>query len=237
MPACGGKKKDAHMPRRPEFTGQPGKDVLLLLPLGAVTVERMDGITRNARMSQLYDRYQEGLRTHYDWYVAYLETHPERPLPHHEYFNLSPSEYDEMNALIKKVRYYSTGLQELKIRQHNGGIRFEGKKGLQPFESVAFDPKTLKAYIGKHTLLLTDTVNETTDENLFGTPWRGYIWRYENPENIHMEAMKDVPKLNVLQYKLTLGQLQDSKRTLLHLQCIEIQEGFKLVDVDLPVVF
>lgn len=237
LPACGEKKPEPQLPQRPEMTGEPAKDLLLLLPRGPVTVERMDGITRNARMSQLYNRYQDGLRNHYDWYVEYLETHTERPLPYHEYFALGPEEYDEMNALIQKVRYYSTGLQQLTIREHNGGIRFTGEKKLEAFESVAFDPRTLNAYIGKYTLQLTDTVVETTDQNLFGTAWKGYTWRYENPENLHLEAMKDVPKLNVIQYKLTLGQLGNSKRTLLHLQCIEIQEGFKLVDVDLPVVF
>lgn len=235
--ACGEKKPEAHLPQRPTFTGEPGKDMLLLLPTGTVTVECMDGMTRNARMSQLYDRFQDGIRNHYDWYVEYLETHTERPLPHHEHFALSQSEYEEMNTLMQKVRYYSTGLQEFKILRHNGGIRFEGKKKLEPFESIAFDPNTLKAYIGKHTLLLTDTLIETSDQNLFGTPWKGYTWRYETPENVHLEALKDVPNLNVIQYKLTLGQLGDSKRTLLHLRCIEIQEGFKLVDVDLPIVF
>lgn len=235
--ACGERKSEPHIAQRPAFSGDPRKDIVRLLPIGPVTVERMNGMTRNARMSQLYDRFQGGIRERYDWYVEYLEQNPERPLPYHEYFALSESEYAEMNTLIKKVRYYSTGLQELKIVPHNGGIGFEGEKSLAPFRSVAFDPNTLETYIGKQVLTLTDTITEPTEQNLFGTPWKGYIWRYENPENVHLEALKDVPNLNVVQYKITLGQLQNSGRTLLHIQCIEIQEGFKLVDVDLPVVF
>ena len=142
-----------------------------------------------------------------------------------------------MNELLRKVRYRSSGRQPLEIVQRNGGIGFEAQKKLAPLRSVAFDPNTLEAYIGKHKLVLTDTLTETTAENLFGTPWKGYIWRYEEPENIHLEALKDVPNLNVIQYKLTLGQLWEPRCTLLHLQCIEIKNGYKLVDVDLPVTF
>eukprot|EP01034_Spumella_vulgaris_P010780 gene10780-13691_t len=50
--ACGEKKPETHMQPRPAFTGEPGKDIVRLLPIGPVTVERMDGMSRNARMSQ-----------------------------------------------------------------------------------------------------------------------------------------------------------------------------------------
>lgn len=237
LAACGEKKAAPPVEQRPSFSGEPGKDIVALLPIGTVTAERMDGTTPDDRMSYLYNRYRAGLRAHYDWYVEYLETHTGRPLPYHEYFALSPEEYDEMNGLLQKVRYRSTGRQPLEIVRRNGGIGFKAKKKLAPFRSVAFDPDHLDAYIGEYKLVLTDTFFEATDENLFGSPRCGYTWRYEEPADLHLEAMKDIPGLNVIQYKLTLGQLKNPKCTLLHLQGVEIRNGHKLVDVDLPVTF
>lgn len=237
LAACGETKPVAAPKARPDFTGNPAQDIVALLPVGSVTVECMDGVPRDARLSQLYGHFQKNIREHYEWYVDYLEEHPERPVPFHENFGLDADEYAEMNEHIGNLRYYNTGLQDMKIVRRENGIGFEAEKKAGVFQHIVIDPKKLHAYVDGHELSVMDTVCLATDKNPFGSPWRGYIWHYENPGNIRLEALKDLKNLTLVQYKITLGRLAHSGRTLLTLQQVEVEKGHKLTDVDFSVVF
>lgn len=221
---------------RQRMGGNLEADMDLLLPAGRVTVDRMDGVKRDTRLSELNKKFRKGAREHYDWYVDYIQSYPVGPPPpYHPNFGMTEEEFNEMNARIAKIEFYSTGLQEIDIIHEAGKIRFRADKKLKVLESVRIDPATRTAAIGNRVLHLADTVTVNLP-NGFKSRWKGYVWMFEEPENMHLDALRNITRLHVIQYKLTVGQLEDG-RTLLAVRCIEVEDGIVMLEVDVPVIF
>lgn len=222
--------------KHPVLTGNITADVNNLLPEGEITVDVMDGIKRDMRLAELQTKYQQGAREHYDWYVEYIKNYNlGEPIPYHENFGMTTEEFQERQDRINKITFYSTGLQKIQIIKENGIIRFKADKKLKNFENVRFNLKKNTAHIGDYALQFADSIHINNTNNGFRSKWRGYVWTYENPKDIHLEALKNITGLNVVQYKITLGQLENGD-ALLILKATEVEQGIILFDMDLPII-
>ena len=232
---CGTTPIDSHK-EVPKLTGNIQQDVNNLLPEKEVTVDVMDGIKRDPRLSELNKKYKKGLRENYGWYVEYVKNYKiGEPIPYHENFGITPDEYKEMQERIDKVTFFSTGLHKMQVIKQNGIISFKTGKSLKEFENVSFNLNNNTAKLGDYTLQFADTLRMNTTKNGFKSKWKGYLWTYENPKDMHMEALEDVVGLNVIQYKITLAQLEDG-RTLFSINAIEVQEGIIVLKFDVPLL-
>jgi hypothetical protein len=232
---CGVTPVDSHK-AAPKLTGNIQQDVNNLLPEGGVTVNIMDGVKKDPRLSELNKKYKKGTRENYGWYVQYIKNYKiGEPIPYHENFGLTPDEYKEMQERIDKISFFSTGLQEIRVIKQNGIISFKTEKRLKEFENVSFNLNNNTAKLGDYTLEFVDTVSMNTTKNGFKSKWKGYLWTYENPKDIHMEALENVVGLNVVQYKITLAQLEDG-RTLFSINATEVQEGIIVLKFDVPLL-
>ena len=136
---CGTTPIDSHK-EVPKLTGNIQQDINNLLPEGGVTVDVMDGIKRDPRLSELNKKYQKGARENYEWYVEYIKNYKiGEPIPYHENFGLTPDEYKEMQERVDKITFFSTGLQEIQVLKQNGIISFKTEKRLKEFENVSFN--------------------------------------------------------------------------------------------------
>lgn len=223
-------------PKKIPLTGDIKTDINNLLPEGHITVEVMDGIKRDMRLSELQTKYQMGAREHYDWYVDYIKNYNiGEPIPYHENFGLTPDEFKERQERIDKITFYSTGLQEIEIIKNNGIISFKADKKLKAFENVQLNLNNNTAQIGDYVLHFSDTLNINHKNNGFKSKWKGYVWSFENPPNMRLEALRNFTGLNVVQYKITVGQLENGN-TLFSIKATEVQQGIIVLDIDLSVI-
>ena len=59
--------------KRPEFTGDIKTDINNLLPDGNVTADIMDGIKENPRQTELYNKFEQGVRQNQKWFMEYMK--------------------------------------------------------------------------------------------------------------------------------------------------------------------
>lgn len=211
-------------------------DVYNLLPAGETTVELMDGIAYDARLSELQKKYKNGVIAQYDWFIEYVKSYDiGKPIPYHENFGITPEEYAERRQRIDSTRYYSNGLQKIWIKHVDGTIRMEGKKKLKQFNNIVFYPKENTVKVGDYTLPYIGEIIIEGAQNRFGKTWYGYAWAYENPKGIHLDAMKDIYRLDLVRYKIFLGEDHENN-VLLHFEATEIDDGVVVIDIDIPLI-
>lgn len=225
---------DTEAPKR--LTGHIQTDLNLLLPEGNITVDRMSGVKRDMRLAELQTKYQKGVQAHYDWYVSYIQDFKiGEPIPYHPSFGLSSEEYEERQKRIDAITYYSEGLDKVDIIKDQEKIQFKTSKKLSDFENVRFNLKNNTVNVGDYVLHFADSVNIESTKNGFRSKWKGYVWSYAEPSDIHLEALENVQGLDIVQYKVSVGLLEDG-RSLLQLEATEIEDGIVLLEKNVPLL-
>ena len=211
-------------------------DVNNLLPKGEITVDAMNGVKHDARLKELHSKYRRGAREHYDWYVEYIKRYEVgQPIPYHENFGMTPEEFQERQERMENTRYYSTGTYHLQVLKSDGIIQFKADKKLKVFNNVSFNLKNNTVNVGDYVLQFAESIDVPHANNVFRSKWKGYLWKYESPNDIHLDALTNINGLNVVQYKVIIGQLEDG-RGLLELKATEVTAGVVVIDLDLPLI-
>ena len=88
----------------------------------------------------------------------------------------------------------------------------------------------------RYTLEFIDFVSIKTNTNAFRETWEGYNWRFERPKDmVEMPTnMKDIEKMTMEQYKITLGRLSSGK-TFMIISLKDFREGTWVVNVEVPI--
>jgi hypothetical protein len=74
------------------------------------------------------------------------------------------------------------------------------------------------------------------ENNGFKSKWKGYRFEYENPSSISAEDFKN-DELNYHSVKLTIALLDNGGKPLIAFRERKIENGEKVVDKDLPLVY
>lgn len=223
---------------RAKLTGKIEEDVKMLIPTGLLKADIMDQIRQNQRQTELTIRFKNGIKENYEWFLEYAKTIPKgEKMPYNEKFGLTKEEYSELTNFISNAEMISSGMETVFVENKNDTINFKSQGKLSPFNSLKIDLKNKTVLFEENKLLLTDTMNVTTDDNGLKSRWKGYIWRYEDPHELDFDDLKEVDNLNMKQYKFTIGRLEKNGKSYMSLKVRVVEAGEKTVDFELPVVF
>lgn len=223
---------------RNKLTGNIQTDLKILLPSKKVTADIMDGVLQNPRQVELTKKFQSAIEENYDWFLEYMKTVPEgEPMPYHEKLGLTKEEYAELMEFMNNVEVVSSGKEDIIIEVKDDFIRFKSQNKLADLDSLTINLKNNIVTFGQYKMTFADTLNISTDKNGLKSRWTGYSWKFEEPKNLDINALKDLSSLNMVQYKLTIGRLEKNGKTYMSLKGREVEEGAKTVDFELPVQF
>jgi len=220
------------------LTGNIQSDLKTLLPNSKVKVDIMDGVLQNPRQAELTIKFQNAVKENYDWFLEYIKTVPEgEPMPFNAKLGLTKEEYSEMMGFMNNVEVVSTGKEDIFIEIKDDFIRFKSQNKLADLDSLVIDLKNNIVTFGRYKMTFADTLNITTDKNGLKSKWKGYNWKFEDPKNLDISALKDLSTLKMIQYKFTIGRLEKNGKTYMSLKGREVEDGAKTVDFELPVQF
>lgn len=220
------------------ISGDIKQDLNNLLPEGKVTVDIMDGVKQNKRQEELTKKFQEGIKSKYSWFVEFMKTIPQgEPMPYHPNLNLTKEEYIELQGYMNDIELVSSGKADLIIKKKGNIIEFTGSGKLEVFNSVKINLKNNTVKFDDKELAFSDSLNVTTDKNGLKSKWKGYSWRFEEPKDLDVEALNDLPNLNAKQYKLTIGQLEKNGKIYLSIKGREFEYGAQTINFEIPVLF
>lgn len=225
--------------QRQAITGDIKNDLNNFLSKGKITVDVMDGVKQNKRQEELTKKFQEGIQQNYEWFVDYMKTVPDgQPMRYHPNLGLTEEEYKELHGYMNNIELVSSGKSDVTIKHKNNTIEFKADdEKLKLLEFVKIDLIKNVVTIGEYELAFSDTVNVTDDKNGLKSKWKGYTWKFEEPKDIDMNALKDLQTLKDKQYKFTIGQLEKNGKTFMSVKGQEIENGAKQVSFELPLIF
>jgi hypothetical protein len=221
------------------LTGDIETDVNNLLPPGKTTVDVMDGIMQTKRQEELTIKFQEAIKKNYDWFIDYSQNKPAgQPMAYHPNTGLTEKEFEELMIYMLNIEFVSTGKKEMEITNISNIIEFQtGDEKLKLLESVQIDLSRNIVYLGEYELSFSDSINATEDTNALKSKWKGYSWKYEELGNLNINALKNIERMNVKKYEFRIGRLEKNDKTFLSIKGLEIENGVKKVEFDLPIIF
>jgi hypothetical protein len=221
-----------------KLIGNPQSDISLLLKEGKHTAYIMDGVKQSPKQAEITARLQKAMQENYTWFIDYMKTVPEgQPLPYHEKMNITKAEYEEYLKNAKNTEIVPSAKESLIIQKDGETISFKGTGRLVIFDSVKIDlSKNIVTFRG-YQLPYVDSVRITNDKNGLKSKWFGYTFAFEQPKDISLEELKDLANLNLIKFKLTIGQLEKNKETYLDFSGRVVEDGEKKMDIRVPLVF
>ncbi len=220
-----------------ELTGDISMDIKRLLPVGVMTADIMGLGLQTPRQIELMTKFQNGIKENYDWFVDYMKTVPDgEPMPFNSKFGLTESEYTELMDYLNNTELISSGTENIVIKIKNEIIYFKAGGKLSNFDSLTIDLKNNIASYKEYKLLFSDTSNITDDKNGLKSKWKGYVWKFTDPKELSLEALKDLESIKMKEYKLTIGKLEKSGKTYMSLKGREVEDGVKIVEFELPII-
>jgi hypothetical protein len=221
-----------------QLTGDIGTDLKNLIPIGKHTADIMDGVRQSPRQATLTKKFQDGIKNNYEWFVDYMKTVPEgEPMPYHSKLGMTKEEYDELMGYINNIEIVSTGKENIEVEIKNDTIYFKSKGKLTDYNSLKIDLKDNTVLFGQYKMLFSDTSDITNDKNGLRSKWKGYTWKFEEPNDFNFDNLKDLSNLKMKQYKFTIGRLEKNGKSYISLKGREVEDGEKTVEFELPIIF
>lgn len=221
------------------ITGDIETDLNNLLPRGKTTVDVMDGIMQTKRQEELTIKFQEAIKKNYEWFIDYSQTQTAgQPMAYHPNTGLTEKEFEELMSYMLNIEFVSTGKKEMEITNISNIIEFQtNDEKLKLLESVQIDLSRNVVYLGEYELTFHDSINAADDTNALKSKWKGYSWKYEEPGDHDINALKNLERMNIKKYEFRIGRLEKNEKTYLSIKGLEIENGAKLVEFDLPILF
>ncbi|WP_190811676.1 hypothetical protein [Flagellimonas sp. S3867] len=221
-----------------DITEQAQTDINDWLVDGEATVGVMDKIVQSPRQQELASKFQQGVRDNYEWFVEYMaNATPGEPIQYHSNLGITEDEFNELQNLIKNIEIASSGRENVEIFKTDSTISFNSTGKLQILNIIKIRSVKNEIEIGEVKLSYSGAVNVDNDQNGFKSKWDGHNWAYEFPEGLNSEMLKDVQYLVAKNYKFTIGKLEKSGRTFIQIKGLEINNGVKEEEFDIPLLF
>lgn len=231
-------KKIDRYEQKKELTGNIKTDLTILLPNSEVEVDIMDGIYQSPRQIELTKKFQIAIQENQEWFYEFIKTVPQgETLPYDEKLGLTKEEYLEMKDFMENIELASTGKEKIKIEVKDSIVRFEANGKLTKLNSLSINTKNNTVNFEQYKLAYSDTTNIITDKNPLRSKWKGYKWKFEEPENVNFENITDLSNLDIKEYTLTIGRLEKNGKTYLRLKGRETKNGMKTIDINMPIEF
>ena len=220
------------------------KSLLTLLKEGDHKADVMDKVTMPPRTQELMAKFQAAIKKNPDWFLEVQKKVKEtgQPLPYDERIGMTEEEYADFLDLMQNnngMEMTKSSTETVSIKHSEGKIVFKGTGTLDILNDVSIDLSGQLANIGQFKLEQIDSVNVTDDKNALKSKWTGVAWRFEtsNKNTEDLKTTEDYQDLNMKIYKVTLGQLERTKKLYMQIQKSEIANGQKTLDIKLPFIF
>jgi len=214
-------------------------DIKALLPQKTSTVLIYENVTiENPRLLELQSTFTKSIQENYDWFVEYGKTN-DLPLPYHKNMGLSKSEFDELQQLYKNAEFklQETGKENMIVSYKENFIYFSSSGTLEFFNHIKINLADSTIQMVDNTLQFQRIDTVENSNNIFNSPWIGYTWRYNYPENYESMSSDYMKTGLVKSYTFTIGKLETTGKTFIKLKGVEMNNGEKYVDFDAPIIF
>jgi hypothetical protein len=160
-----------------KLSGNIEKDLRLLLPIGTVKADIMDGVRHYPRQIELSTKLMSAVKQNNAWFVDYMKAVPQgQPMPYHVNLGVTKEEYAEFIDLMNNIEVVSTGTEQISIQTKDYIIHFKSANKLSLLDSLKIDLKNNIVLSGHLKLPFGDTLNITSDKNALKSMWTGYSW-------------------------------------------------------------
>lgn len=208
------------------------------LPLGDHVADIMDSVVYPPRMIELTNRFRDSVASHHDWFIDALGKVKEgEPMAYHPNMGMTVAEYAEFSSFKDSVISFSSGQARITIGMEDSIIEFHGTGRLDLLDMIKIDLKQNVAYISNVLLPTVDTIAVADSSNSLRSAWRGYSWRYDYPENMDPQDLRNLDSLTIIHYRVLVGRIARTGKSYLSIEMKEIRDGVKEMNFELPVTF
>lgn len=213
-------------------------DLKKMLPEGKMLVDVMDSIAVPEEMIPLGEKFKKGIADNYDWYMDQVKKVQDGKKMEYSYkFGLTEQEFKRYYELIDEMRSVVTSTDTVTIYYTSTSIRFKarGRLDILNYYEIKTDSNICK--VDMYKLDSTGPVDVLSDKNVLQSAYKGYGWEYHFPENLDLDAMKNLSNVTFKRYKITLAVMKKTGKTLLHISGNEVINGARYVGFDTPMFF
>lgn len=228
---------------KPRITRDLQADLASLFPSDTVEVEIMDQVVMSPRRQELMAKYTAAIEKDPVWFLENQNPNDEtgKTTEYDPRIGLTKTELEELQGMfdnMEDMKAVSSGTERVVVLRSDGVLRFRSQGRLEFLNSVTIDGRNNTASIAGYQLTALDTVCVNSADHVFKSSWRGYSWEFCNPRNVVAPTTVDeLSKFSMTLYKVTVGLLEKSGRTILQVKGSEIHEGLNTVRYEFPLFF
>jgi hypothetical protein len=220
------------------FSGKIEKDLDAMLKSGIHKASVMDSLVQNTEQQALEKIYKESIRQNYNWYTHYLDSFSGQPeLPYHPNFGLTEEQYQALLNYRKDITLASTETGDIEIRNEKDIISFKASGKMSLLDKVRIDTRNNTVLYDNYLLNFSDTIHVNNENHGLKSTWDGYTWRFSEPRDMNMEDIRNTENLTARHYKLTVGHLNKTGKTIINFTAREMVNGDFITDINIPVIF
>lgn len=198
----------------------------------------MDAIDQTPREQELTYKFQLAAQNNREWFVNYIsKLETGKPIPYHKNFGMSKEEYKEFQSIMdkSKTKIISSGKYQMEILNDGNQITFKAKGKLELLNSFKFNLISNKLFYNDTELVYTGEAKIISEDNALQSKWSGYNWSFE--KDTKTMDLSNLENLSATLYKFTLGVIEKTGKTFLHIKSKKVEKGVMLENIDLPLVF
>lgn len=220
------------------ITGDAKKDLVNMLPVGTYLVQSVDSIKSSPRNKELSIKLQEAIQQNMEWFKDYVKTQKEgEPMDYHPKLGLTESEYAELKVSMETVELVPVDAGLLEIFRNNNLLTFKGEGKLELLNHVTVNTTKNEITFGKYTMQISDSTSINEGKNPYISPRKGYEWTYSDPADITTVDFSKLGSLNVTSLELDICRVSTSGKTFLKFKGVQVLNGVKTMNFELPIIF
>lgn len=210
----------------------------LLPPMTSTVVIYENVIIENPRLIELQNIFTKSIQENYDWFVEYGKKN-NFPLPYHQNMGLTKNEYEELQKLYKNTDFklQESGKETITVIHDDNFIHFSSSGILEFFNDITINLSDTTIQMVDNTLKFQKIEIVTDSKNIFNSPWIGYSWRYNYPENYESMSSDYIKMGLVKYYTFTIGKIEKTGKTFMLIKGVERNNGEKYIDFEAPIIF
>lgn len=221
-----------------KLSGNPISDLPFLLKKGTHKADIMDSIVQTPEQLRILGKFQKAIQENYTWYIEFLKTVPEgQPVPYDGKLGITQEEYKVISTMNEHTSVVPSAKEDLTIIHKDDFIYFKGTGRLMVFDSLKIDLLHNNIQFLDYQIPYSDTIRITDEKNGLKSKWFGFAYKLEVPKGLTLDDLKDLKSLNYKSFKMTIGQLERTRKPYLDFSARVIENGVKTLEIRVPVVF
>lgn len=220
-------------PSSEPVNGDFGHDLRLLLPQGVIEVDIM-GFQMPDGYEELVQRFRMAIAENQEWFVEYAKTSkPGQGLDYHPNLGMTEEEWERLGDMTEQMRMGVSHSGVIRVAHTDSTITLVGAGDTEAFNglSINLNTKRLSTEFASWDYTKAIKANENQDKT---GPWDGYNWKYQEMDTA---ALTDLENMTGKDYDLSIGQLQESKKTIIFFRARVFANGYQNRLADILVTF